>query len=79
MKRMLFCIGLAVSLGFFSSCAQHDTKSPDTSGGESYNSPGVGVDTSGVKTQNTGNNANMHNDGTINNQQTNTGDTAEQR
>lgn len=73
MKRFFLCAGLALTMTFFTRCAQHDTKSPDTSGSFSKDQPGVGVDTSNVGIQNNGNNAS--NDGTNNNQQINTGDT----
>ena len=78
MKRLFYSVGVALMLGFFSSCAQHDTKSPDTSGGVPVNQPGAGVDTTNAGTNNNtgagGNN--MSNDGTNNNQTTNTGDTS---
>ncbi len=77
MKKTLYCAGIALTLSFFS-CAQHDTKSPDTSGTVPYNQPGVGVDTSNAgRTNNAGAGApNHNNDGAINNQQVNTGDTS---
>jgi hypothetical protein len=52
MKRLLYSSALVFLISFFSSCAQHDPNSPDTSGAVPYDKPGVGVDTT-----NTGNQA----------------------
>jgi hypothetical protein len=49
MKRLFYSAGIILTLGLFGSCAQHDPKAPDTSGGTPYGSGGsgnpVGVDT----------------------------------
>lgn len=79
MKRLFLTAGIAVTIGFFSSCAQHDTNSPDTAGSEPYNKPGVGVDTSGVRSGAGGAAPNHSNDGINNNQQVNTGDSSNKR
>jgi hypothetical protein len=80
MKRLFYSAGIFLTLSIFGSCAQHDTKSPDTSGALPNTQPGAGVDTTQAG-QTTGGNTgtNMNNDGTNNNQQTNTGDTTQQR
>ena len=52
MKRLFYSAGIIISLGLFGSCAQHDPKSPDTSGAVPYDQPGAGVDTSNVGTTN---------------------------
>lgn len=76
MKRLFYCAGIALMLLGFSSCAQHDTSSPDTSGTVPVNQPGAGVDTTNAGTMNgTGNSStNSSNDGTNNNGSVNTGD-----
>ncbi|RYZ61797.1 MAG: hypothetical protein EOO14_04040 [Chitinophagaceae bacterium] len=62
MKRLLYGSALLLTISFFTSCAQHDPDSPDTSGAMPRNSPGVGVDTIGAGTvpvvTDTGTNAN---------------------
>lgn len=73
MKRLFFCAGFVLTILFTSGCAQHDTKSPDTSGAVPYTDPGVGVDTTTRTNAGTGA-PNNNNDGTNNNQQVNTGD-----
>jgi hypothetical protein len=74
MKRLFFYAGFALTAAFFSSCAQHDAKSPDTSGGVPYNQPGVGVDTTNAEATNNTSTPNNNNDGSNNNQAVNTGD-----
>lgn len=80
MKRLFLSAALATSIFIFTGCAQHDPTSPDSGGAVPKDQPGAGVDTSSVSNQpNTGGAANGSNDGTNNNQQMNTGDTAKQK
>jgi hypothetical protein len=85
MKRMVLIAGLALSIV---SCAQHDSKSPDTSGVDPQNPNQVSPVTTGDTANggrggtnsignggNTGGN-NMNNDGTNNNQTVTTGDSS---
>jgi hypothetical protein len=76
MKRLFFCAGFALMLLGFNSCAQHDPKGPDTSGGAPVSQPGAGIDTTAAGTNNNGGNTgtNSSNDGTNNNGSVNTGD-----
>lgn len=78
MKRLFFAAGIAITFGLVS-CAQHDPKSPDTSGSQPYDQPGVGVDT--TRTAGPGGTGvpNSNNDGEINNQEINTGDSSNKR
>lgn len=76
MKKQFFAACIALTAGLLSSCAQHDTKSPDTSGSEPYNKPGVGVDTTSVGSGQNGGAPNQNNDGINNNQEVNTGDSS---
>lgn len=82
MKRLFYCAGIALTLTVLS-CAQHDTKSPDTSGAVSTQQPGAGVDTSnskmGTQTTTGPTNANNSNDNTNNNKQVNTGDSSKKK
>lgn len=82
MKRMILVAGLAFSI---ISCAQHDPKTPDTSGNDPQNPNMEQQITTGDTANggrggtNSGGNSggtNMNNDGTNNNQTVNTGDTS---
>lgn len=44
MKRLFFSAGIVLTITFCS-CAQHDTKTPDSAGTVPVNQPGAGVDT----------------------------------
>ena len=82
MKRLLYGAGIILSLGFFGSCAQHDTESPDTSGampyGETQGRNSTGVDT--FETQYAGDSVpNMNNDRSNVTKQTTTFDSVEKR
>lgn len=67
MKRLFFCFGIALTLGFFSSCAQHDPDSPDTSGSAPYGADGAnktGIDTVATPQTNDANFPDMNSTGT---------------
>ena len=82
MKRMVLIAAIAFSV---ISCAQHDSKSPDTSGNDPQNPNSERPVTTGDTTSPAGNNNNymggsggnnMNNDGSNNNQAVNTGDSS---
>lgn len=45
MKRLFYASAVLLTMSFFTSCAQHDPNSPDTSGAVPKDNPNVGVDT----------------------------------
>ncbi|HEV7331388.1 MAG TPA: hypothetical protein VGN63_10145 [Flavisolibacter sp.] len=74
MKRLIYGSALLLTMGFISSCDQHDTSSPDTSGAMPYNNPNVGVDT--ISVQNRTGSPNMSNDNSNKDQGISTTDSA---
>ena len=83
MKRLFYCAGIVLTLGFFGSCAQHDPTSPDTGGsvpyGESQGVNRVGVDTVGAQPMGDTLAPNMNNDGSNVTKQSSTFDSVEKR
>ncbi|HEY1021382.1 MAG TPA: hypothetical protein VGE06_03680 [Flavisolibacter sp.] len=74
MKRLLYGSVLWMTIGLFTSCAQHDPNSPDTSGAMPSDHPNVGVDT--VSSQYGTGMQNMTTNDTTNGQAGNTTDTS---
>lgn len=83
MKRLFYAAGIVLSIGFLSSCAQHDPESPDTSGAVPYDEASgrnrVGVDTVSMNPSNINGDPNMSNDGSNVTKQSSTFDSVDKR